>query len=44
MRDLRQVLKMGQADLAKALGVSRQQGQKYETGHKNRVNAAPLLF
>jgi transcriptional regulator with XRE-family HTH domain len=42
MRERWQVLKMGQADLAKALGVSKQQVQKYETGH-NRVSAARLF-
>jgi DNA-binding XRE family transcriptional regulator len=42
MRERRQMLEMGQADLAKALGVSKQQVQKYETGH-NRVSAARLF-
>src|SRR5712675_1210176 len=39
MRKLRLVLKMSQADLAKTLGVSTQQIQKYEVG-QNRVSAA----
>jgi len=33
---------MSQADLAKALGVSKQQFQKYEAG-QNRVSAARLF-
>jgi probable addiction module antidote protein len=35
-------LKLGQADLAKALGVTKQQFQKYEAG-QNRVSAARLF-
>jgi transcriptional regulator with XRE-family HTH domain len=42
MRERREVLKMGQADVAKALGVSKQQVQNYETGD-NRVSAARLF-
>jgi DNA-binding XRE family transcriptional regulator len=42
MRKRRHVLKMGQAQLAKALGVSKQQIQKYEAG-QNRVSAARLF-
>jgi transcriptional regulator with XRE-family HTH domain len=42
MRKRRLVLKMGQAHLAKALGVSKQQIQKYEAG-QNRVSAARLF-
>jgi DNA-binding XRE family transcriptional regulator len=42
MRKRRLVLKMSQADLAKTLGVSTQQIQKYEVG-QNRVSAARLF-
>jgi transcriptional regulator with XRE-family HTH domain len=42
MRERRQVLKMGQADIAKALDVSKQQIQKYEAG-QDRVSAARLF-
>jgi transcriptional regulator with XRE-family HTH domain len=39
MRERRQLLRMAQADLAEALGISKQQVQKYEIG-QNRVSAA----
>ena len=42
MRERRQALGIKQADLAKTLGVSYQQIQKYETG-KNRVSAGRLF-
>jgi DNA-binding transcriptional regulator YiaG len=42
MRERRQVLKLGQAEIAQALGVSKQQVQKYEIG-QNRVSAARLF-
>jgi transcriptional regulator with XRE-family HTH domain len=42
MRKRRLVLKMGQAHLAKALGVSKQQIQKCEAG-QNRISAARLF-
>jgi DNA-binding XRE family transcriptional regulator len=41
MRKRRHALKMRQAQLAKTLGVTKQQIQKYETG-QNRVSAARL--
>jgi transcriptional regulator with XRE-family HTH domain len=42
MRDRRTELRMSQAALAKELGISFQQIQKYETG-TNRVSAARLF-
>jgi transcriptional regulator with XRE-family HTH domain len=42
IRKRRHVLKMHQAHLAKALGVTKQQIQKYEAG-QNRVSAARLF-
>jgi DNA-binding XRE family transcriptional regulator len=42
MRERRQALGINQEDLAKTLGISYQQIQKYETG-KNRVSAGRLF-
>jgi len=42
VRKRREALKLGQANLAKAIGISKQQVQKYEAG-KSRISAASLF-